>query len=343
MKTRLLKALVVTLSSVALAWLSATTNAGPLDRRIPYSGRLEAASGPTTVAIELFAQPVGGSPVWGPELQQATPDESGRFALQIGASGLDRCHLVAGSPVCDAGDGLPDLDQLDASGPLYVAVRLPGSTGMIELAPRQSLFPAFHALGVESAGSGLPVGTVLPFWGSVSAIPESFELCDGALPTTPGATLLGPKPDLRAKFARGTEIGIPDVTTPRTGGSDALTGLPLSGHALTRAQLPNTTVDLDTAIISGAGSHGHTWIRTATGTEQRCVGDDEGTAETHYTLGSTAARTCPSMTTSSDGHGHSLGGGTLSSGGSGQTHAHTYSVPDNRPAFLEVLFIIRVR
>lgn len=71
-------------------------------------------------------------------------------------------------------------------------------------------------------GPALPVGTVVPLWGTATAIPNGYEICDGELVTTPGSSIHKTrKPDLRDQFIKGAKADIPDVTTnPETGGQN---------------------------------------------------------------------------------------------------------------------------
>jgi hypothetical protein len=167
-----------------------------------------------------------------------------------------------------------------------------------------------------SAQSGVPVGTVLAYWGPLTDIPDDYELCNGG-PPKPGATLRGDKPNLTSRFLRGAGDVVVDARTNPSGrgGMDetpAYTG-ETDGIALTVAQLP---------------SHQHEIPIPSIGTES-----------TQYGVGDSIQRApAPNGITSGPGYMTSPVGG-------GQKHSHPFSVPahTNLPSYQEIFFIIKVR
>ncbi len=241
-------------------------------------------------------------------------------------------HASSSSLLCESGgDGISDLDQIEPS-PLFVNVTVDDGNEVRELSPRQQLFPAYHA---SSATAGVAVGTVLMWWGQLDQIPPGFELCNGDPPSTAGATLVGNKPDLRGRFPRGAPGGITDVATvPISGGSDTAAALTSGGTALSQAHLPDYTLP-DTFSTNFRGSHQHSAIHS-------CA-SNEGGGDSHYALGdSNSGRNCPLIIGSDGNHTHSVTGSARLGGGGG-SHSHSIPSHDNRPAYLDLFFIIRVK
>ncbi len=94
-----------------------------------------------------------------------------------------------------------------------------------------------------------PIGTIVAWWGLEANVPEGWEVCDGRNPSTPGAVLRDPKPDLRDRFLKGAQVT--RAFNPRAyegGGSNTLS-LSILPTTLTVAQLP--------AHDHGIGPHTH--------------------------------------------------------------------------------------
>lgn len=188
------------------------------------------------------------------------------------------------------------------------------------------------------AGVSVPVGGVIMWWGAFTSMPAGFEICNGGAPGTPGA-LISTKPDLRDKFVKGA-VGISGnvATSNITGGTNAIAATITGGTALSQGQLPQINVvsgDL-TALTAGAHSH-----RVYEGPNDG--GDSDGGDNGGAATGDSFDRNIPTVTTTTDGaHTHAVTG-AINRSGSGQTHAHTIPAQDNRPAFLEMFYIIRVK
>jgi hypothetical protein len=161
-----------------------------------------------------------------------------------------------------------------------------------------------------AAGVSIPVGGVIMWWGTLATIPANFELCNGAAPTTSGATLGGLKPDLRDRFPKGATSAASDVKSiPVVGGVHTIAARQSGGTAITIAQMP---------------SHNHD-----NGINNKLVRNDGNatTIETDPTVGEIDTQNAAPIV--------AVGGG--------QAHDHTIPWHDNRPAFLEMFFIIRVK
>lgn len=163
--------------------------------------------------------------------------------------------------------------------------------------------------GIEKRFAGLeqllPVGSVTLWWGPLGKIPQGWEICDGQRPATPGATLAGNKPDLLNRFVKGPAAGATATSALHRGGSDALT--------LTVAQLPSHTHTYDDVFVSDFSGNAEKEVKMVDvpygyGVRERLDLDNKGWVR----AGVTAA----------------TGGGKPF---------------DNRPAFQEMFFIIRVK
>jgi hypothetical protein len=204
--------------------------------------------------------------------------------------------------------------------------------------------------------AAVPVGGVIAWWGAKTDIPPGFEICDGAAPITPGA-LVTVKPDLRGRFPRGAENARANVaSSPFTGGSDSI-ATRISGDVfLSTAQIPNHfhRIQLDTRTDVGGrtGSHTHSiqgpYSSDEDGdgivssmTDNENFGDrifpiyanTSGSTHQHRIDGYTGNNSFSNNAVSADG-----GGGTT-----GQAHNHSIPAHDNRPAYLELFYIIRVK
>ncbi len=188
------------------------------------------------------------------------------------------------------------------------------------------------------AGVSVPVGGVIMWWGSTSAIPAGFELCTGGAPTTAGA-LISSKPDLRDRFVKGASSGATNVLAANaSGGAHTIDTRTSGGTALSQSQLPNYALPSSLAVAHG-GAHQHSITDTWNDAED----DDSGDGGKLATGQGQGLRPFPTLRTDVDGaHSHTLTGSVFLGGG-GAAHTHTIPAHDNRPAFLEMFYIIRVR
>ena len=168
----------------------------------------------------------------------------------------------------------------------------------------------------------VPVGGVIMFWGPTNALPEGYELCDGAMPNTEGAALAYRKPDLRERFVMGAQGGIVDVAVnSKTGGMNKVVAGRTGGTAITKEQM---------------APHGH-----------------DGSWEAHRTLengimGTGIAAGAPAplrlkLLSKTYVVNKVKIGVDIEPAGGGKEHDHSVAGFDNRPAFVQMFYIIRVK
>ncbi|MEW6355699.1 MAG: hypothetical protein AB1696_05200 [Planctomycetota bacterium] len=154
----------------------------------------------------------------------------------------------------------------------------------------------------------IPVGGVIMWWGAKDEIPPSFELCDGQSPTTEGAVLKGKKPDLRDRFVKGAQPDDGKITDLGTGGADQLDLSHTHGSS-------NLTAEI--------GTHDQPFLLSY---KARGRGFKDATWE----LRADSAR-------------RATGGPNTATAIAGETDPALDKAVDNRPAFQEMFFIIRVK
>ncbi|MFI4917443.1 MAG: hypothetical protein ACIAS6_13175 [Phycisphaerales bacterium JB060] len=191
-----------------------------------------------------------------------------------------------------------------------------------------------------------PVGTVTAWWGTaadIDAMPQ-YELCDGGKVSTEGSPLFGlTKPDLRDRFV----MGVPAKQISRDLRANAITdgehttkpiALPKSGgHALTIAQLPAHNHDhYHWVAQSRKGQAANGRLEDSPSSSLAVNGANPGAKDSKYS-GSTFGGSANA------GRSSGARGGSV---GEGKAHSHSLpKVPehDNRPAFVALHYILRVK
>jgi hypothetical protein len=144
--------------------------------------------------------------------------------------------------------------------------------------------------------------------------------------------LPGNKPDLRDRFVKGALNTATDVkTTPVVGGSHSTAGSTTGGTAITPDQMPSHQHAVS-IITSVGGAHSHTYA----------IGPGDAGSRNKAADGDQGPNSFRPSTDSALGHSHAVVGNTAITG-SGLPHSHAFPLQDNRPAFLEMFFIIRVK
>lgn len=200
--------------------------------------------------------------------------------------------------------------------------------------PASKLEPGSITESRLAGGLAVPVGGVIMWWGSIASLPENFEICDGSAPVTTGATLVGIKPDLRDRFVKGAVADANDVNiSPVSGGAHFL----------------NLQHDHEMDHVHGSGG---LWTPISGGPRNAIwvgeVGGGKGFARGEVASGYGLV-IGPLRGTSAEEQ-QAIRVGTEVTGNTGTaSRTHTWSerqslaMMDNRPAFLEMLFIIRVK
>jgi hypothetical protein len=166
----------------------------------------------------------------------------------------------------------------------------------------------------------IPVGAVLPYWGSLNDIPEDYELCDGGPPNKSGATLRGNKPNLAATFLRGAPRGVNDVRSNPAGrgGTDETPMFQgqTDGTSLTIAQMPSHQHEIPLTHLQEGGFWGR--------------GDAHDRVPVSSAITNTTPQTAPFLSAPQ---------------GECKPHSHGFSVPahTNLPTYQEIFYIIKVR
>jgi hypothetical protein len=213
-----------------------------------------------------------------------------------------------------------------------------------------------------SPSGEVPLGTVIMWWGNADSLPDGYELCDGTLPAK-GSVLKIRKPDLRDRFAKGPQDGTayrPETALAggRNQGAAAVTGR----HVLTMNEIPTHTHPIPHTHDIAAHSHpiaahdhpigGHTHVIGTLTTVNVQAGNQQHTVLTQGSQDSSqppsggATGSGGAGSTQADGGGSSGPATPAQSGAnatSGAGHSHDLPGGDTRPAFLEMLFIVRVR
>jgi hypothetical protein len=354
--------LVFLLFGCCFSWTSGPAqNAGNV---IPFQGQLANQTGqplspnnPVTLVFRFYQAPVGGAAIW-EEAQPNVSVSAGRFSVLLGSRAA-----------------LPDQSYFQ--GTLYLGITIDDgdpATADVELRPRQALVPVISAryaqnadklggydwsglfgtnnplngkiLGTKiadssitgsqvangslgdrqlAAGLPIPVGGVIMWWGDVSNLPANFELCDGAMPSTPGAALSSAKPDLRDRFVKGAPVGTTTMASLIAGGTNSIPERQTGGTAISIDQMPTH-------------SHGGhtTGVDPFSGTDGSRDYNDNYTSNPGLGISYNGTRLNRANLFSEHQH-------AIHAEGGGQPHDHTIPAHDNRPAFLEMFYIIRVK
>jgi len=305
---------------------------------IPFQGRLtdqqgvEYSGGQYTLTFRLYDQAVGGTPIW-TETHNNVGTINGMVNVFLGSiTSLSNVNFAVQKH-------------------LGITIDVDGNpnTADPEMVPRQMIIPTFSAKNSEKLDSYdwenppasplfVPVGGVIMWWGDKAAIPAGYEVCDGGVPTTPGA-LISDKPDLRDKFVKGA------VNT------DTLKGHLGSGgqHSLNLSHthtVPGFTINADGNFVGMLGARNSDGVMVFRSYDLTPgVDEDDGPQRFEPSSGNITSAGIPAGNRTGVPEGLRIKGtwvkaaepsGNASGGDiSGST--------DNRPAYQELFYIIRVK
>jgi len=184
-----------------------------------------------------------------------------------------------------------------------------------------------------------PVGAVIAYWGTNNDLTklelDGWELCDGTPVKTSGSPLLGKvKPALVDRFVMGVGANQNPLTQPITGGTNTIpeTKQVNTGNVtLTKEQMPkHSHPHWHNVVVSGEGGE-----RALHDHHVESMTSDGGNGNHRYYLAASGSTPNAGRTTTAD-----------VSAGEGQAHAHSLPVlpqQDNRPAFVGLCYIVRVK
>ncbi len=194
----------------------------------------------------------------------------------------------------------------------------------------------------------VPVGGIIAWSGEISSIPVNFELCNGNEPTTPGAVYSGNKPNLIDRFVRGAGSSIGG-----TGGHDTIAQRSTGAHILSVTEMPRHRHGItDPGHEHGAADTGHihpvTQLQHVPGAPELTGTGSWSYVHSTLTFNWDAPPFGFPRVSSDLGNANvvidSATTGILTNlTGGAQAHDHTIPSHDNRPAYYELFYIIRVR
>lgn len=183
---------------------------------------------------------------------------------------------------------------------------------------RYAAFLLAGAAWAQQPGT-VPVGAILAYWGDPAALPEGWRLCDGGVVSDAESPLAGRRlPDLRKRFVRGAGCCELEDEAGGEGGRDVA---PAHSHPFSAS---TNNVWFGQNSVAG-------WSGTEALYEQRPARGKRKDV---------AALTVPSEPSGRGpwpSHGHMAGSASFS-GATANGGAH-----DNRPGFVSLHFIIRIK
>lgn len=208
--------LKLTLVSCLLATANRPSLGQEAPRLLPFQGQLTNQKGEPVpdgvklIQFKIYDQPTSGNTLWAGEVHRTTVN-----------GGLVNVLLGTKTPLPSSVDSGGSM----FNGRLYLEITVDiNGDDAITLAdppmlPRQVILPALFAtesgdsrkLGgvpaeviLAALSAVVPVGSVLPFYGDPSSLPSQWMLCDGRVVGDPDSPLFGSAvPDLRQVFLRG--------------------------------------------------------------------------------------------------------------------------------------------
>jgi len=361
----------LTTQPVGSATYGKMDGSGTAPRLIPFQAYLTDSNGRPvegqhSLTFRIYAAPTQGSALW-TETHPAIPVTEGMVNVLLGSiTPFDSLTFDTDRYVGITVDGRPEelvpRHQIVASVYAADADRAKHAEQADEathaVAADRSLQLAGGSSGfLANSTEVTPIGAVIPWFGDPAELPANWRICDGSVVADPQSPLDGKNvPDLRSKFVRGEQDLSRNIlaTETNTGGSDVMN--------LEHTHSLATDGTHDHSSVTGLdGWHNHGGVVNAsnmwwTGVESYVrtsgnrvdlpdaalaysvaafgSGDDIGLwGRTHRHEGGLPAEGDHSHSISAGGL-HEHGGVTGSSGNANQ---------DNRPAFVALHYIIRIK
>lgn len=302
-------AAIVVLAAAAVAVPTTRSDAAP-DQTVQHQGKLVGNDGTPlqgtyTLRFRVYSSPAPSPAdfVWGE--RHVTNVVRGVFTVQLGAgqATIDAAGNETPGPN-------PFTDEFEAGEPRFVEVQV-GSDP--PLSPLSQIGAVPFAI---SASGTVPLGTVLTWWPTApgAPVPAGYEYCDGTPVVTEGPLQGFTKPDLMGtqRFVRGVSMS----ALGTFGGANAFT----TGGT--------DSVGAHQHSVPGLASHTHR-VRGATAPNAMLTTPGAGVDDFRATVVAWE-------------HSHQLD--LVSEAASGAaSDTGSAGAFDNRPAFVELAFIVRVR
>lgn len=326
-------AMVATACALAVIGAASTAQANEIPGGIPYQGVLELGGVPVTGSKDLRFQVVDASEALLWQGDQTVEVRQGRFSVL----------LIGGW----YGKG---LHQLIAEGrDLYLKIGIREGGDYVMFDGMQRFVPVAYA--TTAAFGGVPIGTVIDWFGDVANVPYGYEVADGHTVSDPASPLNGQVlPDLRGKFVRGMVTPSQQAGMAQAGGSDT--------HAHTTDTYHSHTANHahSAAATTSAGEHQHLVLeyRTADNSWRDGTGitldsnqaeglDRTGTGSyALLRLGTDASISAYSSTVGAHTHSVAAPTATVTTGNAGSASAASTSV-NNVPSYIGLLKLVRVK
>lgn len=284
------------------------------DAHLPYQARITDASGTPIdntspgldITFSIYPQASGGTAVW-TEHHTGVPVSDGLFTVYLGS--------------------ITPLDSALLDGEMWLGVKI-GSDP--EMTPRERLV----SQGTGTQSSGVPVGTVISWWRADASTPlpsDEWAIADGSVVDDPESPLDGQAlPDLTDRFI----MGVPASDIGQTGGANVLNlshRHRVDGHT---HSIPSHSHGNGTLRASVAVEHNRIYVR-------RYYGASFNSTHANYT------NATHSNTHTTDDSADVMGRTASWSGTSGSSRPYTShqlsSTTDNRPQYVGLLFLVKVK
>ena len=282
---------------------------------VSYQGTLmsrnsQPLTGTFDMVFSIYSEPTGGNPIWVEERMgvNAVPVQNGLFNLMLGS-------LV------------PLPESLASYDELFLGITIGTDS---ELTPR-TLISVNNILSGES--SALPVGTVISWWKPNAGTPlpsGEWMIADGSIVSDSTSPFYGQTlPDLRNKFI----MGVTEENIGVTGGTNSL-------NLAHDHQVTEHTHSIPSHSHSGSGLYANVSFEDDRAYVMR-YGPGFAATNANYT-GTSHANTHITEASAAVGGQTGAWSGTTGSS-SATTNSALTTILDNRPAYIGLIYLIKVR